>query len=171
MIGTWEQTDNIALDNCCSHIGPHPDLPEKEKGNINTLELWPVLVGLKRWCEYFRGRSIKLYVDNMQVKYMIINNVSSNAMCMQWLRDLFWLCISYNIHLNPVYITSEDNFVADALSRVSGSKPIDVRRLQTETKNWCCSDSLLSFFDRWSPDSAKEATTHLDIDQANNKEV
>lgn len=163
ILGTWSSTDSIELNNCCDHIGPHPDLPPQESRNINTLEMWPVLVGLQRWAAYFSGKTITLYIDNTQVKHMIINSSSSNETCMEWLRQIFWTCIKHNIHLNPVYISSTDNFLADALSRVLGSKDIDFPRLDRETTDWCCAKNLLSLFNRWDRTSSTPPEPHLDI--------
>lgn len=148
VLGTWSPSDNVMLENRCDHIGPHPVLPLEEKGNINTLEMWPVLVGLRRWGSYFTGKTVVLYIDNTQVMYMIANSASSNKTCMEWLRQIFWLCIKFNIQLKPTYITSADNFLADALSRVAGDKNIDITRLGQEAEHWCCAKHLLHLFDR-----------------------
>lgn len=158
VLGSWTASNDLVNDNACNHIGAHPSIPQADKNNINTLELWPVLVGLRRWHQVFKDTRVTVYVDNTQVKYMLSNTVSSNSTCMLWLREIFWLCVDSNIQLNPVYITSSDNYLGDALSRVHGDKLIEMSRFSEETKDWRCSEFLLSFFSRWiqhSPEKTK----------------
>lgn len=95
-----------------------PDLDREDLVNINVLELWPVIVGIKHWGELFRGHEINVVVDNMQVLFMLRTGRSVNSRCMTWLRDLFWTCVILDIDVNPIYIRSEDNIVADTLSCV-----------------------------------------------------
>lgn len=52
---------------------------------------------------------------------------------MEWLREIFWICIQHNIQLSPRYISSADNFLADSLSRVTGDKEIDFSCLHEGT--------------------------------------
>lgn len=133
--------------------------------------MWPVLVGLKHWCHYFRDKTLILYVDNTQVMYMLTNTSSSKNVCLGWLKEIFWLCIDHNGQLQQQYIASKDNFVADALSRASGDKPVDAKRLQRITKDWCCSNLLLPFFDRWKDDTGSSPTPSMDLDNTSNKEM
>lgn len=149
VLGSWTSSNVPVDDKVCGHIGSFPQLPQEEECKINTLELWPVLVGLRRWHHLFKDKRITVYVDNTQVKYMLTNSVSSNPTCMLWLREIFWLCVNSNIQLNPTYISSADNYLADTLSRVNGDKFIDVSQFYTEVKDWCCSKMLLSLFSRW----------------------
>ena len=58
------------------------------------------------------------YTDNTQVFHMIRKGVSSNTTCMEWLRELFWVCKIYKIRLVPHYINTKNNLVADTLSRI-----------------------------------------------------
>lgn len=163
VLGTWSHSDSIDTDNRCGHIGPQPSLPDEESSNINTLEMWPVLVGLRRWASYFTGKSVTLYIDNTQVKCMIANSSSSNKTCMEWLRQIFWLCIDHNIQLRTAYISSADNFLADSLSRAFGEKDIDYLRLSKETEHWCCSNYMLSLFDRWKRDTTPTTESTVDV--------
>ena len=38
---------------------------------------------------------------------------------MSWLREIFWLCFIHNIEIYATYIKSEDNILADQLSRLN----------------------------------------------------
>lgn len=68
------------------------------------LELWAIIVGLCRWYMLFRNKSVKVVVDNTQVKFMLCNGISINATCMNWLREIFWICVLNNIQLVPEYM-------------------------------------------------------------------
>ena len=116
--GTWEDKFHIPLVSECSHIGFRPVWDFFDKSNINELELWPIVVGLKRWVNLLSNRAIHVFTDNTQVMFMLINGCSSNSTCRNWLKELFWLCAIYNITLLPKYISTKSNLVADTLSRL-----------------------------------------------------
>ena len=92
------------------------DSPPK---NIKVYELWPMVVGVKRWAEIFRNTRIHVVTDNMQVLAMLNTGRSCNKTCMTWLRELFWICFIFNIDIHDSYIKSADNHLADALSRLA----------------------------------------------------
>lgn len=79
VLGSWTASDDPIYDSSCGHLGALPLLPQADICNINTLELWPVLVGLRRWQYIFRDKRITVFVDNTKVKYMFSNRVSSNS--------------------------------------------------------------------------------------------
>ena len=103
----------------CDHIGEFPsDLSEDDSKNINVLELWPILIGLRRWAVLLRDKSIMVFTDNTQVLHMLLNGKSVNKKCMSWIREIFWVCVTYNIDIVPRYINTHCNLVADTLSRL-----------------------------------------------------
>ena len=116
--GTWDDDDYILLSSNCSHVVSRPLCESFDNNNINVLEFWPILVGVKRWAHLLRDKKTVVFTDNTQVMYMLLNGRSSNATCMQWIRELFWICAIYNIDLEPKYINTKDNVVADTLSRI-----------------------------------------------------
>lgn len=87
-----------------------------------------------------------MVVDNMQVFHMVRIGRSVNSKCMEWIRDLFWLCASLDIDLNPVYIPSEDNILADTLSRVLYSSTAHKLPELIGQYGICCKDGLIGFF-------------------------
>ena len=116
--GTWHDEDCINLASDCTHVCSKPLVDKFDDKNINVLELWPVLIGLKRWAPMLRNMSLIVYTDNTQVLFMLLNGKSSNVTCMHWIRELFWTCAFYNIDLIPKYINTVNNLVADTLSRI-----------------------------------------------------
>ena len=107
--------------------------------NINVCELWPVVAALHSWAPSYRKSQVHIITDNMQVLAMINTGRSANKTCMYWLRELFWICFVNNIDLFATYIKSEDNVLADALSRAAypgvTQKCIDL----LQKFNMCCS--------------------------------
>lgn len=49
----------------------------------------------------------------------IRRGVSVNPFSMAWLREIFWVAAMFNIELIPVRVSSEENILADALSRLN----------------------------------------------------
>ena len=147
--GAWMGLDwfygHWAPDHCsttippgCGHLLDPPKFEETPK-NINVYELWPVILGVHRWAPHFRNSRMHIVTDNMQVLAMINTGRSSNKLCMSWLRELFWTCFINNTDVHASYIKSEDNVLADALSR-SGYRGIPSKCSELLlTYNMCCS--------------------------------
>ena len=64
------------------------------------------------------NKSVLMFTDNTQVMSMLSKGKSSNSACMAWIREIFWICVIYNIKLNPRYVNTKCNLVADTLSRM-----------------------------------------------------
>lgn len=87
--------------------------------NINFLELIPVYLGLCRITENYRNVCIVCYSDNTQTCAMVTSGVSSNASCMQILREIFWVCAMANCYIVMHHIPGSDNTIPDGISRMS----------------------------------------------------
>ena len=119
LYGFWDPADAPQdFPEGCSHLVSPPSY-SGSKPNINVYELWPLVIGLKRWGSYYTNSRIHFITDNMQVLAMINTGRSANPTCMSWLREMFWLCFILNIDVFASYIPSADNVLADALSRLS----------------------------------------------------
>ena len=114
--GTWQPDDADGEWGCCHEAAP----PQHEYDMfINTLELWPVIQAVARWSDAWRNQRVLIVTDNMQVLYMLRTGRSKNVTCMGWLRELFWRQFLGNFEIQTVYIRSEDNVWADAISRLA----------------------------------------------------
>ena len=140
--GTWHDCDTIVLDSPCNHVVSKPVIDVVDFNNINVLELWPVLVGIKRWSHRIRDKNVVVFTDNTQVMFMLLNGKSSNITCMQWIRELFWTCAIYNIEITPKYICTESNLVADTLSRVPYENVNSKLPSLLHGSNLCCLNLL-----------------------------
>ena len=136
--GTWHEGDVINLTSSCGHVCFKPQVDEFDDKNINVLELWPILIGLKRWAPVLRNMSLIVYTDNTQVLFMLLNGKSSNVTCMHWIRELFWTCAFYNIDLIPKYINTKHNLVADTLSRIPYANVASRLTELLRGSNLCC---------------------------------
>lgn len=145
LYGAWDQNDMFNSE--CKHLCENqPELSDSDKVNINVLELWPVIMGVQRWGHKMAGKSVNVVVDNLQVLYMLKTGHSINSKCMEWLRDLFWSCVYHDLDLKPVYIKSEENVLADTLSRVLYSSTASRLHEILNDYSICCKDGVLSFF-------------------------
>ena len=152
LAGCWSPTDvPSSFSFGCSHLCEPPTFDQAPR-NINVLELWPVILGIRRWGPMFRNSFLHVITDNMQVLAMLCTGRSVNKLCMSWLRELFWMCFIWNIDISPSYIRSADNHLADALSRLPYSSVPDQCTMLLDGLNMCCSSP-----DRFVPTSAKEA--------------
>ena len=137
IFGVWDEPSTPPIDPGCGHLSAPPEAGVPR--NINVCELWPLVVGLKRWGPHFANFRVHLITDNMQVLAMINTGRSCNRICMSWLRELFWLCFIWNFDIFATYIKSEDNVLADALSRVSYSGVPEKCLNLLQSSNMCCS--------------------------------
>ena len=69
---------------------------------------------------------------------MVRKGTSSNKTCMQWLREIFWICKIYQIRLVPYYINTKNNLVADTLSRLLYIKGESEARKCLNGTGLCC---------------------------------
>lgn len=119
LAGDWAGAleDNNA-DSDCTHFTKPPVLDSDQATNINVLELYAVVMAVERWSHLLTNYFVTLKSDNMQVVYMLSNHASINSQCMDWLRRLFWTTMRYNIRILPSYVPTDENVLADALSRL-----------------------------------------------------
>ena len=120
VVGSWDECPRVFADFNVSanHWAQGPSFI-KDDPDINLLELWPVLVSLWRWGRCWIGCKVRFKSDNTQVVRMVNTGRSRSIHCMYWLRELFWLCFIYDLHIVAEYIRTTDNIVPDYLSRIT----------------------------------------------------
>lgn len=145
-MGLWGQVHFEGPSSPCGHVVSAPHLEEDHRRNINVLELWAAVVALERLSSQIANHVVTMWIDNKQVIAMLLNGASVNPKCMDWVRRLFWVLMKDNIKLNPTYIKSEENVVADTLSRIPFIKNyLEFEALITPQK-LCCNDVLINMF-------------------------
>lgn len=85
----------------------------EQDNNINFLELIPIWLGVSRWAVRCKGLHLVIYSDNTQVISMINKGLSTNASCMNLIRELFWIFALFNIYLTARYVPGLYNCAAD----------------------------------------------------------
>ena len=106
--------------------------------NINVLEMWPILVGVRRWASGWRDKLVVFVTDNTQVCAALNTGRSKNKTTMCWLRLIFWESVKHNFRVKSVYINTNDNVICDSLSRLDCYKNIARVRDADVAKHLCC---------------------------------
>ena len=99
----------------CSHAGHIID--QSLRSNINYLELFPILIAVRRWGPQWLNKRICVETDNTQTMAFINNGTCNNPIAMSWLREIFWISVRYNFHLRSRHLPGKLNQHADRLSR------------------------------------------------------
>ena len=84
-------------DQHCSHAGHAID--PSLRSNINYLELFPILIAVRRWGSRWLNKRVCVETDNTQAMAFINNGTCKNSIAMSWLREIFWISVRYNFHL------------------------------------------------------------------------
>ncbi len=58
-----------------------------------------------------------IHTDNTPAMFFVNKGTCSNPAAMDWLREIFWLSATYNIHIVARHVRGVDNEAADAISR------------------------------------------------------
>ena len=106
--------------------------------NINVLELWPILVGVRRWSAEWRDRTVVFVTDNTQVMAALNSGRSRNKQSMAWLRLIFWASTTCNFEIKSVYVNTKANVICDSLSRLDKYKNIARIRDADQAAKLCC---------------------------------
>ena len=93
------------------------DFIDLEKPTIQFLELYALLAGVIAWIHQYKNKAVTIFCDNQNVCRMVTDNRSGCKNCMMMIRILVLHCLTLNIHLKAIYIESENNDMADPLSR------------------------------------------------------
>ena len=108
---------NFTCQSCPEFHWFNLDVPEPY--NINYLELIPVYLAIMLLAPTCRDRHIVCYTDNTQVVAMINKGTSANDSAMILLRELFWMCVIFNLYITARHIPGKLNVCADYISRIS----------------------------------------------------
>ena len=85
--------------------------------SMALLEIFPVVLAVRTFCEVLRNRRLIVFSDNDAVTKIINKQSTRCATIACLLRDLTLTCLRYNIVLQARFLRSEENQIADALSR------------------------------------------------------
>ena len=74
------------------------------RSNINYLELFPILIAVRRWGPRWLNKRVCVETDNTQTMAFINNGTCKNPIAMSWLREIFWISVRYNFHLRSRHL-------------------------------------------------------------------
>ena len=110
-----------------------PGFIKDDEPSIEYLELFAMAAGILTWQKSLSNMKITVFCDNQAVMHMINNNTSSCSHCMKLIRLIVLNNLLYNRKLSVKFVSTQDNGVADALSRLDFNR---FRRLAPEMKQF-----------------------------------
>ena len=90
--------------------------------SINYLELYALTVSVLLWLKEIRNKRVTIFCDNMSVVHMVNTGVSRCKNCMVLLRIITMECLIQNVKISTKHIRTENNTLADQLSRMRYDK-------------------------------------------------
>ena len=88
------------------------------KPSIAYLELYALTAGILLWAKHLKNKRIVINCDNQVVVMMVNNSTSGCKKSMILIRLITLECMVQNMRIYARYVKSEDNEIADALSRL-----------------------------------------------------
>lgn len=89
-----------------------------EEANIQTLEMFALMVGVVLFAHKLRGRRVIIFCDNQAVVHMVNNGSSHCRTCMRFIRRITLESMDKQVQFFARYIPTLENVRADALSRI-----------------------------------------------------
>ena len=128
MIENFLQPDEVfSSDSCLTACGGywegkffHAKFPKKildKTFHINILEMMSVILCLRLWGSFYKGKRIKIYCDNLPVCCVINSGRASCPILQSCLRELAFLNAIYECEVRAVHLDTKSNRLADHLSR------------------------------------------------------
>jgi len=72
-----------------------------------------VLLAIRRWATRWAGYTVHAYIDNQGVIGALEKGLTKNCTANDILKLILWLTAMHDITLKPIYIPSEENYIAD----------------------------------------------------------
>ena len=101
--GTWED-----------HMGA---IKKSEFPSMALLEIYPVAIACMIWGKYFTQKRIMFHCDNLATCQILNKGRSKCPEIMKIMRRLAMVAVQYNFAFRAIWLPSETNVHADALSR------------------------------------------------------
>ena len=109
-----------------------PEFIKTWNPSIEFLELYALCMAVFIWSEKLRNKQSILFCDNQSVCRMISNSSSGCKYCMTLIRKLVLRSLQFNFRVFAHHVSSADNFLADALSRLQ----IENFRVLAKRNHW-----------------------------------
>ena len=93
------------------------DLPLISNSHIYLKEMCAILLAFYRWVHKWRNKCIYVFTDNKATQWSLQKGSSKNPTANNLIREIMWLAATYNVTVCVHFVSSSDNFIADAISR------------------------------------------------------
>ena len=93
------------------------DFVTTHRPSIEYLELFALTASVLNWIKPFANKRVVIFCDNISVMQMINKSTASCGNCMVLVRFVTLECLIHNVRLYTQHVKSQDNEIADALSR------------------------------------------------------
>lgn len=119
---------------------------------IHLKEFWCVIVAAKLWGHLWSGKRVAIYCDNEAVVHTITNQKPTDPELQNCLREFLFHVCTYKFQPVLLRISSEDNYIADFLSR---NHDTDLIEKMFVAKNITCmkmvevKDDMFDFVGNW----------------------
>ena len=128
MTEEFSQPDEIfSSDSCLTACGGYwkgnffhskfPNTILDQNYHINILEMMSVILCLRLWGSFYKGKRIKIFCDNLPVCYVINSGRAKCTILQSCLRELAFLTAIYECEVRAVHLDTTSNRLADHLSR------------------------------------------------------
>ena len=90
---------------------------QQEGPDITFKELFPIVLAIHLWADYFRNKKLILHCDNQAVVTIINKQSTRSPPSMHLLRLFVLACLQNNLVCRARHLPGTQNNIADALSR------------------------------------------------------
>ena len=124
----WSKPDEIfSCDSCLEACGGfwmghfyHARFPSSfsnSKFHITALEMIALIICLKLWGRYFRGKRIIVFSDSNSACLVVNNGKAKCPVLQECLREICYIAAIYEFEIRLQHLDSQSNRIADHLSR------------------------------------------------------
>ena len=108
----------FAFANDWGYINWDCDWPDVSHLHINFKEVMAIVAAARRWGSQWANANVIILTDSECAKSIINKGTTQNENVMKYIRELFWLCETYNFQIECVHIKGSMNSLSDAISRL-----------------------------------------------------
>ena len=98
------------------------DMPHIASETIYIKELCAIQLAFRRWCSNWKNRVVHLFTDNKGAEWALKRGLTRNESANNILKEIMWSAAWNNIELSVHYVSSKNNCIADALSRIDNEQ-------------------------------------------------
>ena len=119
---------------------------------IHLKEFWVIILATRVWGHLWSGHRVAIYCDNEACVQAITHQKPSDPALQECLREFFFLACSFKFQPVALRITTEDNDIADFLSRNQNKADIERKFLSKDLQGMNpvnITDDMFTFIGDW----------------------